>query len=241
MVRVNPGPATITSVADLDQESTLSTLEAIAPGIAAMFGRACEVVVHDLSKPESSIVCIANGHVTGRRLGGPLVGGPFGDEALKWMNTYDTSQHWRVYETRTADGRHLKSMTAMFRDGTGRPSYALCVNLDLGPVAAFVRWADTVLEIGSDGGHVEGRTRGSPPVDIDVDEIVAGMIGESLARLPGSTKKISREARFAIVKELDSKGAFLIKGAVRQVARAVGVSKFTIYSDLDKLRSQDPI
>ena len=31
------------------------------------FGKHCEVVLHDLSTPETSIIAIANGHVTGRQ------------------------------------------------------------------------------------------------------------------------------------------------------------------------------
>ena len=48
--------------------STLQFLFQLARGIAGQFGPNCEVVVHDLASndPESSIVAIENGHVTGR-------------------------------------------------------------------------------------------------------------------------------------------------------------------------------
>ena len=39
----------------------------IADTIAGTFGEQCEVVVHDLSRPESSVVHVANGAVTGRQ------------------------------------------------------------------------------------------------------------------------------------------------------------------------------
>jgi predicted transcriptional regulator YheO len=34
-------------------------------------GPNCEVVLHDLTDPENSIIAIANGHVSGRKIGGP--------------------------------------------------------------------------------------------------------------------------------------------------------------------------
>ena len=51
--------------------STLEFLLKLAKGVAQQFGPNCEVVVHDLvsNDPDSSIVAIENGHVTGRKLG----------------------------------------------------------------------------------------------------------------------------------------------------------------------------
>ena len=51
--------------------STLEFLFHLAKGLARQFGPNCEVVVHDLSTndPDSSIVAIENGHVTGRKVG----------------------------------------------------------------------------------------------------------------------------------------------------------------------------
>ena len=40
--------------------------------IADLFGSNCEVVLHDITQPEKSIVKIRNGHVTGRKVGDPL-------------------------------------------------------------------------------------------------------------------------------------------------------------------------
>ena len=51
--------------------STLQFLFQLAKGISRQFGPNCEVVVHDLDSndPNSSIVAIENGHVTGRKVG----------------------------------------------------------------------------------------------------------------------------------------------------------------------------
>lgn len=35
--------------------------------LADLFGPDCEVVLHDVSRPEDSIIKIRNGHVTGRK------------------------------------------------------------------------------------------------------------------------------------------------------------------------------
>ena len=53
------------------QASNLEFCLQLAKGIARQFGPNCEVVVHDLATndPESSIVAIENGQVTGRKVG----------------------------------------------------------------------------------------------------------------------------------------------------------------------------
>lgn len=58
-------------------------LKQIAPfvdAIAETLGKNCEVVLHDFHYPERSIVKIANGHVTGRTVGGPTT-----DLALRFL------------------------------------------------------------------------------------------------------------------------------------------------------------
>jgi len=49
-------------------DNFLESLKPVVDGIATMFGKNCEVVLHDLRNLERSIVAIANGHVTGRIL-----------------------------------------------------------------------------------------------------------------------------------------------------------------------------
>lgn len=40
--------------------------------LAQTFGKSCEIVLHDLSQPQSSVVYTINNHVTGRQIGQPF-------------------------------------------------------------------------------------------------------------------------------------------------------------------------
>ena len=51
------------------EKNQLNMLKQLADGIAAQFGEKCEVVIHDVSAMNRSIVYIVNGHVSGRKLG----------------------------------------------------------------------------------------------------------------------------------------------------------------------------
>ncbi|WP_336989646.1 helix-turn-helix domain-containing protein [Bacillus infantis] len=46
------------------------------------------------------------------------------------------------------------------------------------------------------------------------------------------------EEKVECVRQLEEKGAFLIKGATDYVANVLGVSKFTVYNYLQKIRTE---
>lgn len=48
---------------------------------------------------------------------------------------------------------------------------------------------------------------------------------------------MQKEHKLKIVEVLDEKGVFLIKGAVDDVANAIGVSRYSVYNYLDEIRA----
>lgn len=217
----------------IDREQVvLDTLKTIAPALAQVFGPHCEVVVHDLRQLGASIVAIENGHITGRVVGGPLVGGPIDDEAIKWLSTFSQESQMKVYETRTRSGTRLKSASVVFRDRNHKPHAALCMNVDTSDFRMAARLLEELAAIPGDD-----DTRPQNNATSDVDTILDNLIEECVHSKGVQPKTLSRETRRRTVQELDDRGAFLIRGAVRRVASVLGVSKFTIYGDLDHLRT----
>ena len=83
----------------------------IAQMIAATFGTHCEVVIHDLSTPQNSVVYAVNNHVTGRQVGQAF-------DHLVTQVLLSKTFHGDVtanYTTTTEDGREIKSSTALIR------------------------------------------------------------------------------------------------------------------------------
>ena len=80
-----------------------------------MFGKKCEVLIHDFRNPQHSIMAIENGHVTGRKIGDPIT-----NLALSvWKkNGYENKKIDRIinYKTKTKDGKMLKSSTVFIRN-----------------------------------------------------------------------------------------------------------------------------
>jgi len=104
----------------------LAALIPIAKGIASTIGKNCEVVIHNLETPESSVSFIA-GNVTSRSLGAPATNLVL--ETLR--STGDASEDLICYKTVAKDGLTLKSSTMFIRDSYGKIIGCLCINIDL--------------------------------------------------------------------------------------------------------------
>ncbi|RBB93774.1 hypothetical protein C3E97_032780, partial [Pseudomonas sp. MWU12-2115] len=62
-----------------EKQAVLGALSATVKRVGAMVDAHTEVVLHDLGRPERSIIAIENGHVSGRQAGDAILSGPAGD------------------------------------------------------------------------------------------------------------------------------------------------------------------
>ena len=72
-------------------------------------------------------------------------------------------------------------------------------------------------------------------IDRMVDEAKAAPSDSPPSR-PGRKASWTREDRVKLLAFMESRGIFLMKGALEHAAERLGVSKVTIYSDLDQIR-----
>jgi predicted transcriptional regulator YheO len=209
-----------------DHSSLVESLKLVVDGIAGTFGRRCEVVLHDLSDLDRSIVKIANGHVTGRSVGSSIT-----DQGLKDLKKGDRDLILN-YQSVTADGRSLKSTTMIFRDKNGAPKAAICINMDVTDILMFNNMVQEMFSL-PDSGQEEEDTE---TFDQDVTSTLNKMANKIISRIGKQAQSLSKDERVSIVRDLDSQGFFLIKGAIKILASKLMVSKFTIYNYLDQIR-----
>lgn len=200
--------------------------------IAETFGNNCEVVLHDLSKPEKSIIKIANGHVTGRTLGGPITN--LGLLLLEKEKKSNKNKPLVGYHTKTKKGIELKSTTIFIRNIIGKVVGCLCINIDLTPYKA----AQSILEefcktsVFSDV-NVE---LGSPEkFESSIDSLINELLVQSIKKISKPLSYMAKEDKLMIIRDLKEKGLFLIKGAAKKIAKELNVSLPTIYKYLEEI------
>jgi len=223
-------------IAERDVDSVLALFRPVAEAIGKTVGAHCEVVLHDLRVPERSIVAITNGAVTGRRVGGPVVGGPAKDVALKLLDSAIKESTLSVgYRTKTRDGRELRSTSLVLRTPAGKPVIALCINLDLSAFTMARLLLDEISKTSTSSTEASGEE-----TQLDVGDVIAHMIQEALAEVGRPPKFMDREDRLQAVRLMHERGLFLIRGGVERAAAALGISKFTLYGYLKDVRAFHP-
>jgi predicted transcriptional regulator YheO len=193
----------------------LASYETIVDGLAAYFGPAFEIVLHDLIDLDHSIIKIANGHHSGRKEGAPIT-----DFALSLLEQIKKNKA-APFITYTSAGKYGKpvSSTTIVIFGTRRhPIGMLCINLYLdSPISAllqnFAGVTPTVTEtFMSDSADLVRTSLEKAKLQVTADDGV-----------PVSQK--NKE----IILALYYHGIFKLKDAVQTIADDLGISKNTVY------------
>ena len=205
------------------ENSKLELLRQVAAGIAAQFGSNCEVAIHDLSRdPDRSIVFIANGHVSGRK-----VGDGASNVVMEQLRTNDPApQDHLCYLTRTPDGKILKSSTVYIRDRKGRVSAILAINYD---ISRLILMEEALHDLVSTGEEVPAE----PERITNVNDLLDELIQQSVALVGKPAAVMNKEDKVKAIQFLSQNGAFLITKSGDKVAKYFGISKYTLYSYID--------
>ncbi|WP_461010946.1 helix-turn-helix transcriptional regulator [Streptomyces capparidis] len=213
-------------MSERSQDAILGALRPVVDGLAATFGRSCEVVLHDYRRPERSVVAVA-GEVTGRHVGGAM-----SEIGLAVLRRGDDAANDLNYVTRTPDGRVIKSSTMPLRDEDGHVFGALCVNVDITALRQAGDFIDSLV------GAVGPQSAGIPATTFtdDFDEVVDAVVREQQQALGKPPESLTRPERLALLRALDERGVFRVRGAAPRVATRLGISRSGLYADLAACR-----
>ena len=210
----------------------LGFLKQLAHGLTAQFGSSCEVVIHDLTKKnlDKSIVYIENGHVSNRHAGD----GPSGI-VLETLRSDPAKVKDRLaYLTRTEDGRILKSSTLYIRDDNGKIAYIFSINYDITALLAVENAVQGLVQTEPEG-NGEGTSADAPQtITHNVTELLDLLIEQAIAKVGKPVALMNKDDKTAVVQYLNNAGAFLITKSGDKVSSLLGISKFTLYSYMDK-------
>ncbi len=196
-------------------------------GLSKMLGHRYEVILHDLSHVESSIVAI-RGNVTNRKIGGPVT-----NYLLQLLRRYGDSAPDSInYRNVTPEGRVLRSSTMFIRDEDGHIIGSLCINQDLTDFIVSSKLCQELIAF-------QEPVKEDQPEELfahDINEVMESMVQTELEMVQKPVAYMQKEDKLALVGSLEEKGIFDVKGAVEYVAERLGVTNFTIYNYLKEIR-----
>lgn len=194
--------------------------------LAAQFGSNCEVVLHDLRRPyDSTIVAIENGHVTGRKVGDP--GTNLGLEILR--GTEQDGNKFN-YLTQTKDGRMLRSTSVYMKNKNGETIGALCINFDITDLMVAEKTLQSLTLTGQASPVKESFVS-------NVSDLLDALLQEAQEQIGKPVALMQKEDKRRMVELLDRKGALLVKKGGERICQFLNISKYTLYSYLEEVKS----
>jgi len=201
-----------------------------------------EIVLHDFTDQEHSIIAIANNQVSGRDIGAPLTSI---ERKILEEKHYEGRDYILHYRGMSDNGKMLRSSTLFIRED-GSLTGMLCVNFDDSRYHAIT---ENILRLCHPDNFVETRFL------VDSDRMAAAeeappgprsnasgsardIARQRLAALGVPAEELTQEERMEIIALLEENGSFLIKGAVKEVSEILGCSQATIYRGIKQLREK---
>ncbi len=192
--------------------------------LARALGNDYEIVLHDITDDEVSIVEIANNHISGRTINSPITG-----FALELVNkqVYLERDFLTNYKA-SASGKNIKGSTFFIKED-GKIAGMLCINYDksrLENIAAQI--------LGNDLVAVEEQ--GVELLSVDLAELVYELTGLSVSELKNTNLKPKQKQE--IVDNIYEKGIFNIKGSISELAEILQLSESSIYRCINKSKKK---
>ena len=191
----------------------------VCEAVVTLFHPLAEVAVHDIRRDR--VVAIWN-PISERRVGQRSL--------LDELPDYpDDARVIGPYAKVLADGRAITSVSVVLHNAKGARRGLLCINFDRAPfdgAAVFLtRFAAAVEE--------------RPPELFDRDwrEQIALAVDEECRSRRLRHDRLTREQRLDLTRVLDERGLFSTRNAAAHAARALGVSRTTVYALLKEARS----
>ncbi|WNV80280.1 helix-turn-helix transcriptional regulator [Bacillus atrophaeus] len=210
-------------------KKVLESFIPIAKSTAKMFGPNCEVIIHDLTNPQASVMFTVNNHVTGREIGQSF------DHLVKTvLQSEDFKEDYLAgYTFVTEDKRTIRSSTSLIRDSKQKVIGAFCINFDVEALNQMQQFMNTFLST-----QVEVQENETKPDD-DIEN-VEGIVDQLIQQIIQNSVHpvMKRHEKIELIRFMDEKGIFLMKGSVEKVASLLGISKVTVYSYLDEIKNK---
>ena len=215
--------------------------------ITEFFGRVLgpdyEVALHDIDDRGGALVALANGHISGRSIG------QLASDKLTQIienHEYEDTDFVLHQYGMSPNGKILCSSTLFIKDEAGELIVALCINFD---DSRYRELSQKVFNLCHPDALVDTNFRFD---ETKVPLKAAGSRHAKLHTVPdGSAKEILTDElkknnlhpenmtlkdKLRFITEMDNKGVFLIKGAVKDAAEIFGCSQATMYRHLSKIK-----
>ncbi len=191
----------------------------IAEGIAEFWGENCEVIIHNLSKLDASVMKIINGNHSGRQEGAPI-----SEVTLSFANKMmaDPTFTHVTYFAKNKRGETFKAAISAIKGEKGNVIGLFCINFYL--TASMLSMIQTFTPVAkAESDHI------SETFVENTEELMLNALEEAKRAVYDNLTISSSNKNKEIISILHQKGIFNLKDSVITIANHLGISKNTVY------------
>lgn len=203
--------------------------------ISEIVGKNSEVVLHDLTNLNSSVIAIRNNHITNRKVGAPAT-----DLVLKILK--DSEMKKKDYITNYKGiskniTKTLKSSTFFIRYESEIVGM-LCVNTDVTSFYNMKECMEKLFSFYVNEQILDLEEHESENFAASMEEISEQIISEVTGAIGVGVEYLKAEDKIEIIHRLNDKGFFLLKGSVTEIAKSLNISEPTVYRYIQIIKSK---
>ncbi|MFK9092473.1 transcriptional regulator [Bacillus salipaludis] len=219
-------------------QSTLDTYVPFVQLIGAQFGDSCNATLYGFDEPGGRVV-VTTGNLTREEEGDPAP--KFIQRMMKESN--GNPQNKFGFINKELNGHVLRTSLLFIRGINEDIVGCLCIHHNIVQIQMVISFLEEFyrsnnLEDENEFGDAQEKQDNSPnSIEDFVRTTIANFMNERVGLR--SFASLDKQEKIMLIKELDEKGIFLVKGAVNLVAKQVQLTKFTIYNYLDEIRTAD--
>lgn len=192
--------------------------------LSKVLGKKSEIVLHDLINQK--ILAISKNTITNRKIGDSI------SEVAKKVLELNENDFFSVNNIdNTFNGKDFRSNTYFIRNHFGEKIGMLCLNIDISIAIECKEFLQELI-----GRDDEEKTTLKLFHNASIEEYTLALINEVLLQKNIPTERMNVEEKKDVIKELNEKGIFRIKGSVLETSKRLDVSEATIYRYLKEIK-----
>lgn len=228
------------------EENLLQHYIRLVDFLGVALGPDYEVVLHDVTDSNNSIVAIANGYISNREIGAPL-----SNKALQLIadGAFRHSDSVLQYYEAADNGKLLRTNTFFIKSADDKLLGLLCINFD---DSRYAEISTRILKLCHPDQFINEhvipnmyssiwpKDAGNSHKDeyaSTVDAVIDSIIGRILSEFYVPIDRLTQDEKMTVLDKLNQQGLFRIKGSVSHVAKALCSSEASIYRYLSKLKT----
>lgn len=215
----------------MTNEELLQLFVPLVDFLGAVLGRNAEILLHDVSTPEQSVIAICNGFHSGRQVGSSMTNLALQIQEDKHYKGRDYIANYRAV---TQD--KIYQASTYYIKNNGELIGMLCINIDTSASRELLQSIKQFLE---NANFMPADSDVQPEIeeklDLPIVSFADSVIEKTIADSGVPPRRMTSDEKKEIVKKLHEQGIPRMKGAVSAIAKQLNLSESTVYRYISQL------